>query len=83
MLDRSDYFYTTHTFSKKSHHAQHCFINFWNQHDVLRDTEYKIVESLLFGYTLFTEFDNKKIFNATITFIISSKRFDGTVFYSA
>lgn len=27
--------------------------------DVLRDTEYKIIESLLFGYTLFTEFDNK------------------------
>ena len=36
----------------------------------------KIVETLLFGDTLFNQFNNNRIFNAPIALIISSKRLD-------
>ena len=37
----------------------------------------------MFGDTLFTQFDNKRILNATIKFTVSLERFNDTLFYSA
>ena len=74
-----------------------CFFYSWNSLDertcllceiseinskILICTNSKIVETLLFGDTLFNQFDNKGIFNATITFIVSSKRFWWHSFFS-
>ena len=41
-----------------------------------------MVKTLLFNDTLFNQFDNNKILNATITFLVSLKRSDGNIFYS-
>ena len=50
--------------------------------DILTCTDSEIVETLMLGDTLFTQFDNKRILNATITFTVSLERFNDTLFYS-
>ena len=50
--------------------------------DILICTDSEIVETLMFGDTLFTQFDNKRILSATITFTVSLERFNDTLFYS-
>ena len=35
-----------------------------------------LIETLLFGDNLFSQYDNSRILDATIAFIVASKRFD-------
>ena len=50
--------------------------------DILTCTNSKIVKTLLFGDIASNQFDNNGIFNTTIKFIVSSRRSDGTLFFS-
>lgn len=50
--------------------------------EILTCTDSKIVETLLFGDTLFNQFDSNINLNATNTFIVSLKPFYDTLFYS-
>lgn len=48
--------------------------------EVLTCTDSKIIDALLFDNILFDQFENNRIFNITITFIVLSKRPNGPLF---
>ena len=46
-------------------------------HKLLDNTDVSLTQTLLFGNTVFNAKENTKIFNLTIEFILSTKKFDG------
>lgn len=50
--------------------------------DILAYADSKIFNTQLFGDNLFNQFDNDRIFNVKVPFIVSSRTFDDPVFYS-
>lgn len=52
------------------------------QGPTLTCNDFKLVEIIMFGDTLFNHFDYNRILNTAITFIVSSKQFDETLFSS-
>lgn len=50
--------------------------------DILAYADSKIFNTHLSGDNLFNQFDNDRIFNVKVSFIVSSRTFDDPVFYS-
>ena len=44
--------------------------------ELITRNDLALIETLLFGDNLFSQYDNSRILDATITFIVTSKRFD-------
>ena len=44
--------------------------------DLITRNSLALIEALLFGDNLFSQYDNSRILDATIAFIVTSKRFD-------
>ena len=44
--------------------------------DLITRNGLALIEALLFGDNLFSQYDNSRILDATIAFIVESKRFD-------
>ena len=44
--------------------------------ELIRRNDLALTETLLFGDDLFSQYDNLRILDATITFIVTSKRFE-------
>ena len=44
--------------------------------DLITRNSLALIEALLFGDNLFSQYDNSRILDATIAFIVASKRFD-------
>ena len=44
--------------------------------DLITRNDLALIETLLFGDNLFSQYRNSRIFDATIAFIVTSKRFD-------
>ena len=47
-----------------------------NNSDLITRNDLALIETLLFGENSFSQCDNSRIFDATIAFIVTSKRFD-------
>ena len=47
-----------------------------NNSDLITRNDLALIETLLFGENSFSQYDNSRIFDATIAFIVTSKRFD-------
>ena len=43
---------------------------------MIKRNDLALIETLLFGDNLFSQYDNSRILDATIAFIVTSKRFD-------
>ena len=44
--------------------------------DLITRNDLALIETLLFGNNSFSQYDNSRILDATIAFIVTSKRFD-------
>ena len=44
--------------------------------DLITRKDLALIETLLFGDNSFSQYDNSRILDATIAFIVTSKRFD-------
>ena len=44
--------------------------------DLITRNDLALIETLLFGDNSFSQYDNSRILDATIAFIVTSKRFD-------
>ena len=44
--------------------------------DLITRNDLTLIETLLFGNNSFSQYDNSRILDATIAFIVTSKRFD-------
>ena len=50
-------------------------------HKLLDNTDVSLTQTLLFGNTVFNAKENTKIFNLTIEFVLSTKKFDGPLLW--
>ena len=49
--------------------------------DLITRNDLTLIEILLFGDNSFSQYDNSRFFDATIAFIVTSKRFDDPLLF--